>query len=174
MEMIIRGAVVFFLVTLIFFCVMRQRRYWRELSTNRPSGSVRAGYSLSVVCVFLSFLVAVYINTPTMWQLFGSILIMGLVFCVKVTFSPMVLAATLAVCTYQFYFANEFPLWTVWCSFIAVLTWRLPEEVRVVYASLSFLWILLSVILPAKAAAPEASPADQVSDVLDTMSSYHA
>jgi hypothetical protein len=174
MDIVIRGAVVFFLVTLIFFCVMRQRRYWRELSTNRPSGSVRAGYTLSVACVFLSFLVAVYINTPTMWQLFGSILIMGLVFCVKVTFSPTVLACTLAVCTYQFYFSNEFPLWTVWWSFIGVLTWRLPEEVRVAYASLSFLWILFSVLLPTKAATTASTTSDQVADVLDTMTSYHA
>lgn len=172
MDIIFRNIIICFLVVLILCCVRRQRRYWRELSTNRPSGSVRAGYTLSVVCVFISLAVAAYVNTPAMWQLFGSILIMGLVFCVKVTFSPSVLAFTLAVCTYQFYTANEFPLWTVWTSFIGVLTWRLPEEVRVAYASLSFLWILISVALPSRAA--DLSPHDQAADVLDSISSYHA
>jgi hypothetical protein len=123
--------------------------------------------------VVISLIIAACVNTPNMWQLFGAVLIMAVVFCMKVTFSPAVLACTLAVCTYQFYDSNEFPLWTVWSGFVSVMTWRLPEEVRVLYASLSFLWILFSVALPSKAATA-VSTHEQVSDVIESISSYHA
>lgn len=173
MNPILKNAILCGLLFLICCCLFRQRRYWRELRTNRPSGSVRAGYTLAVLSVAITLIIAAFVNTTSMWQVFGAVLIMGLVFCVKVTFSPSVLACVLGICTYQFYVLNEFPLWTVWSGLLSVLSWRLPEEVRVLYASLSFLWVLFSVLLPSKA-VESASTSEQIGDVVDSLSSFHA
>lgn len=157
---------------LIMCCVMRQRRYWRELQESRPSGSIRAGYRLAIASIFGTLVFALISNTDASWELFIGILLVALAFCVKITFSPTVLALTLAVCIVQLHTTDEFPLLTVWCGLINVLTWRLPEEFRIAYACVSFLWIFVATVT---AAGSETSDADiAVDGVADTLSSLHA
>ena len=157
---------------LILCCVMRQKRYWRELQESRPSGSIRAGYRLAIASIVGTLIFALISNTESSWELFIGVLLVALAFCVKITFSPTVIALTLAVCIVQLHTTDEFPLLTVWGGFISVLTWRLPEEFRIFYACLSFLWIFFATV---SAATPEAVDADiPVDGVADTLSSLHA
>ena len=97
---------------------------------------------------------------------------MALVFCVKITFSPAVIGITLALCTYQLNVHNEFPLLEVWATVIRVATWRLPEEVRVVYACVSFVWILTTLL---SSSVTETGAGDTVAnDLTDSITSMHA
>jgi hypothetical protein len=50
-------------------------------------------------------------------------------------------AITLAICTFRFQTHGDLPIFEVWTGFVRILTWRLPEEVRVVYATISFTWV---------------------------------
>lgn len=97
---------------------------------------------------------------------------MTLVFCVKITFSPTIIAVTLAICTYQLNVNNEFPLLEVWSAIISVATWRLPEEVRMAYACISFAWVMITLLSgPAAAPAIGDTPADELAD---SITSLHA
>lgn len=157
---------------LIMCCVMRQKRYWRELQESRPSGSIRAGYRLAIASIIGTLLFALISNTETSWELFIGVLLMALAFCVKITFSPTVIAMTLAVCIVQLHTTDEFPLLTVWGGFISVLTWRLPEEFRIFYAYLSFIWVFYATV---SFSSPEAVGAEvPVDGVTDTLSAFHA
>jgi hypothetical protein len=130
------------IIILVFACCKRQRRYWREMQTSRPTGSLKAGYALAIATVFLSLPIALYSNTPASWQLFISVLLMTVVFCVKITFSPAVIAAVLGVCAFQLHAYDRFPFFEVWGAAVSVIAWRLPEEVRTVYTTLTFLWAM--------------------------------
>lgn len=157
---------------LIMCCVMRQRRYWRELQESRPSGSIKAGYQLATAAIVGTLVFALISNTDSSWQLFIGVLLVALAFCVKITFSPTVIALTLAVCIVQLHTTDEFPLLTVWGGFISALTWRLPEEFRIFYAYISFLWIFVATV---SGSHPEAAGAELPMDgVADTLSSLHA
>lgn len=134
------------ILLLIFACCKRQRRYWREMQTSRPTGSLKAGYALAVATVFLSLPIALYANTHAGWQLFISILLMTVVFCVKITFSPVVIAAVLGICTFQLHAHDRFPFFEVWGAAVSVIAWRLPEEVRTVYTTLTFIWAMTILI----------------------------
>jgi hypothetical protein len=173
MDSWIKQAITGFLLFLICCCIFRQKRYWRELTTNKPSGTLRAGYALAVFTVGTALVASLCWQTESMWQLFLSILLMTLVFCVKITFSPAVIALSLAVCTFQFYTNSSFPFFEVWTGFIGVLTWRLPEEVRVAYACLSFTWALIALLFGG--APPEAADGTLAADnVTDTIANLHA
>lgn len=161
-----------FLLILILCCCVRQRRYWRELNESRPSGSLRAGYRLAILTILVSFLVAICFRTDATWQIFIGILIMALVFCVKITFSPSIIALTLAICTYQLHVSDEFPLLEIWTAIISIATWRLPEEVRVVYSCVSFVWVLVTLL---SSSATETLAIDTPADaVTDSITSLHA
>lgn len=134
------------IMILIFACCKRQRRYWREMQTSRPTGSLKAGYALAIATVCVSLPIAFYSNTQAGWQLFVSILLMTVVFCVKITFSPAVIAAVLGICTFQLYTYDRFPFFEVWGAAVSVIAWRLPEEIRVVYTTLSFIWAMTILI----------------------------
>jgi hypothetical protein len=138
----VKVAATVLILILIFACCKRQRRYWREMQTSRPTGSLKAGYALAIATVFLSLPIALYSNTQTSWQLFISILLMTVVFCVKITFSPAVIATVLAVCAFQLHAHDRFPFFEVWGAAVSVIAWRLPEEVRTVYTTLTFLWAM--------------------------------
>jgi hypothetical protein len=112
------------------------------MQTSRPTGSLKAGYALAIATVFLSLPIALYSNTPASWQLFISVLLMTVVFCVKITFSPAVIAAVLGVCAFQLHAYDRFPFFEVWGAAVSVIAWRLPEEVRTVYTTLTFLWAM--------------------------------
>ena len=135
-----------FILILIIACCKRQRRYWREMQTSRPTGSLKAGYALAIATVFLSLPIAFYSNTQTGWQLFISVLLMTVVFCVKITFSPAVIAAVLGICAFQLHAHDRFPFFEVWGAAVSVIAWRLPEEVRVVYTTLTFIWAMTILI----------------------------
>jgi hypothetical protein len=159
MEDLLKHSVGILVLCLILCCIMRQRRYWRELRENRPSGSLRVAYTVSVATILLTLASAAVLQAEWMREIVPSILLLALVFCVKITFSPSVVAFTLAVCTYRMYQHDEFPIVEVWLSFTRILTWRLPEDVRAAYACVSFFWILISTLA---ASQPEASAPDAV------------
>jgi hypothetical protein len=173
MEDIIKYAITGFMLLLICCCFLRQRRYWREIKANRPSGSIRAGYKLAVITAVISLGFALWNNNDHYWHLFASVMLMTIVFCVKITFSPSAVAVVLAICTFQFYTQSRFPLYEVWTAFIACLSWRLPEEVRVAYASISFLWVLFCLLVPAKATSAVATDTP-IDNLADTVTSWHA
>ena len=74
--------------------------------------------------------------------MFISVVITAAIFCVKITFAGAVAGATLAICTVHLYTNDSFPLLEVWTTIVRVVTWRLPEEYRIAYASVSFLWTI--------------------------------
>ncbi len=169
----LRHATTGFLILLICFCIIRQRRYWREIKQNRPSGSVKCGYALACISISLAFAGALFFNSEESWRVFMSVLTMSLIFSLKITFSPAMIAITLAVCTLQFHCNGNFPLLEVWSGFVRMLTWRLPEEVRVAYATVSFAWVCL-VLLFGGAATPSSDSAELalegISDPLSSLS----
>ncbi len=168
----LRYAITGCLLLLICFCVIRQRRYWREIKQNRPSGSVKCGYALACISISLALAGALFFNTEESWKIFMSILTMSLIFSLKITFSPAMIAITLAVCTLQFQTHGDFPLLEVWTAFIRILTWRLPEEIRVVYATISFAWACL-VLLIGGATAPSSESNQMAMDgIPDPLSSF--
>lgn len=150
------------ILILLIACAKRQRRYWREMCENRPTGSLRAGYTLAIITIFLSLSAALYSNSTTGWEVFIGILLMTLIFCVKITFSPAVIALVLGICTYQLHTSDNFPFFEVWGAAVSVLAWRLPEEFRIFYTTLSFLWVMVVLL---SGGNPEVTSADDVADV---------
>lgn len=130
------------LLIFILACCKRQRRYFREMHTSRPTGSLKAGYILAIATVFISLPLAMYSNTQSGWEIFISVLLMTVVFCVKITFSPAVIAAVLGICTFQLLQNDRFPFFEIWGAAVSVIAWRLPEEVRTVYTTLTFIWAM--------------------------------
>lgn len=152
-----------FIFLLLIACAKRQRRYWREMHESKPTGSLRAGYKLAIFTLFTSLAVALYSNTVEGWELFMAILLMTAVFCVKITFSPAVVGVVLVICTYRMYVDDSFPLFEVWGGVLSVLAWRLPEEFRIVYTTLSFIWVMV-IFLSGGNPASEPSSADDITD----------
>lgn len=146
MSDILKIATTLFILVLMFACFKRQKRYWREMQESRPTGSLKAGYKLAILTVGLSLIAAVYSNTPAGWEVFITILLMTVVFCVKITFSPAVIALVLGICTYQLYVHDSFPFFEVWGAAISVIAWRLPEEFRIFYTTLSFIWVMIIIL----------------------------
>lgn len=161
-----RYGMFFFVITLIWMCARRQRRYWRELTTNRLSGSVKAGYTISTIIMGGALGLALVCNTPEMWANFVTVVTLGFMFCLKITFSPAVMAATLGICAVQLFLNQTFPIVEVWATFISIITWRLPEEVRAYYAYLSFVWIVIVALFPSSPTTAVA--ADTAGGLTDT------
>ena len=153
-----------FIIILMFACFKRQRRYWTEMQTSRPTGSLKAGYKLAIATIVVSLPMAAYSNTPEGWELFISVLFMTVVFCVKITFSPAVIAAVLGVCACQLYAYDRFPFFEIWGAALSVFAWKLPEEARALYTSMTFLWALM-ILIGGNSSAAEASTATDVADV---------
>ena len=153
-----------FILILIFACFRRQRRYWREMHESKPTGSLRAGYKLAIATIFLSLPMAMYVNTPTAWNLFVSVLLMTVIFCVKITFSPAVIGLVLAICTYQLHVNDSFPFFEIWGAAVSVIAWRLPEEFRVFYTTLTFLWAI-AILLGGGSSEVQADASDSIADV---------
>ena len=154
---------VFILIGLLLIsCAKRQRRYWREMTTNRPTGSLRAGYILATITLALGLATAMIVNTPEGWQMFVGVALLTLVFCVKITFSPVVIAVILIACGYQFYAYDRFPLFELWGGTMSVLAWRLPEQFRIIYSTLSFIWVLMVFF---GGGNPSVSSAEDIADV---------
>lgn len=172
MEEIVKHVIGAICAILIMCCLKRQHRYWRELQENRPSGSIRAGYRISILITVITLAASLFTQSEWMWEIFISVLLLALVFCVKVTFSPSVIALTLAMCVYRMYQFDDFPLVEVWVSFTSILTWRLPEEVRAAYACVSFLWILLATL--SSSTSSQAVAESAADSLADTISSIHA
>jgi len=160
-----------FLFILMYACFKRQRRYWREMQTSRPTGSLKAGYQLAIATVLISLPLAIYSNTPTGWELFISVLLMTVVFCVKITCSPAVIATVLGICTYQMFVNDRFPFFEVWGAAVAVIAWRLPEELRVVYTTMTFLWAMVILVGGATSESDSSTVGDgTVGDAADAAS----
>lgn len=158
MENALRFVVFGFLVFLTFLCARRQRRYWKEIMESRLSSSLKAGYSIATLSIAGALVVALVVNTPAMWSNFVTVVAISFMFCLKITFSPAVIAGTIALSSLQLFINDSFPFLEIWGSFISILTWRLPEEVRACYAYFSFAWILLVLLFPSDS---------QVVDTLD-------
>jgi hypothetical protein len=172
MEEILKHLIATVCGILILCCILRQRRYWRELQENRPSGSIRAGYRISIFVTLSTFALCIFMQSEWMWEIFVSILLLALVFCVKITFSPSVIGLTLAMCVYRIYQFDDFPLIEVWLSLTTVLTWRLPEEIRAAYACISFIWILVAAL--SSPASGEQGAQNALEGVGEGLSSLHA
>ena len=161
-------AVKYSLMTLIVFlltvCVLRPRRYWRELHQNKPSRSLRVGYALAVFTSMIGLAATLYTNSPESWQLFTSLLLLVIFFCLKISFSPSILAATLTICLINLQLNDTVSFVDVWIGVSSVVTWRFPEEIRALYAALSFLWVVVTFLSPADAAAAEAAHSDQIEE----------
>jgi hypothetical protein len=157
-------ATVVFIAFLMFACFKRQRRYWREIHTSKPTGSLKAGYKLAIATVLISLPLAAYSNTPEGWQLFISVLLVTVVFCVKITLSPAVIATVLGMCAYQLYVYDRFPFFEIWGSALSVFAWKLPEEARALYTSITFLWAL-AVLVSGGGSVAEATNAAEAADL---------
>ncbi|MFO0415778.1 MAG: hypothetical protein ACK5Y6_00685 [Pseudomonadota bacterium] len=161
----LKNLILVFVVGLILCCVMRQRRYWREIKTSRPSGTLRAGYQLAMIAIGAALGAALFYDTPEKWQLFLGVVITAALFCVKITFSPAVVAAALAISAAQLYLNDTFPLLEVWAAFVRVVSWRLPEEFRVAYATVSFVWTIITLVISSGSGA-----SDQVGGIVEGVS----
>lgn len=150
-----------FILILMFACFKKQGRYWREMSTSRPTGALKAGYVVAIATVLLSLPFAIYSNTPEGWELFISILLMTVVFCAKITFSPAAIAIVLGICTFQLFVQDRFPFFEVWGASVSVIAWKLPEQVRAFYSTLTFVWALC-ILVSGSASGGETSAADIV------------
>jgi hypothetical protein len=158
--------VLMFIGLLLIACAKRQRRYWREMTNNRPTGSLKAGYLLAIVTIFVALAIAAVINSPVGWEVFLGILLMTLVFCVKITFSPSVVALVLIACAYQFYVYDRLPIFEILGGAVSVLAWRLPEQFRVIYTTISFAWVLVVFL---GGGNPEIGSADDIANVSDEL-----
>ena len=168
--LLLRLATIGLLLFLIVCCAIRQRRYWRELQGNRPSTSLRFGYRLAIASAAIAFTFAAYSNTPEMWKLFGSIVLMLTFFCLKISFSPSILAAVLIVGLVRFEATGALALVDVWIGVSSALMWRFPEEVRVVYATISFIWVMCAFLRTADITENrDAAPIDVLNDSLNTL-----
>lgn len=103
--------------------------------------------------------------------MFMSILTMSLIFSLKITFSPAMIGITLAICTFQLHTQGSFPFFEVWTAFVRILTWRLPEEVRVGYATISFAWVCLIVLFGGASATDSTPSQTALEGVGDSLSS---
>jgi hypothetical protein len=119
-----------------------------------------------MVAIGVALGAAIFYDSPQMWELFLGVVMTSALFCVKITFSPAVIGAALAISTAQLYLDGSFPFLEVWAAFVRVVTWRLPEEFRVAYATVSFGWTLVTLV-----AASGASPADSESPVIGLVES---
>lgn len=156
------------IIILMFCCFKKQRRYWREMSTSRPTGSLKAGYALAIITVFISLPLALYVNTREGWELFVSVLLMTVVFCAKITFSPAVIAGVLGICAYQLYVHDRFPFFEVWGAAVSIVAWKLPEQVRGFYNTVTFIWAL-TILLSSGSPQVEDSNAEDLIDVAGIM-----
>jgi hypothetical protein len=157
-----------FILILMFACFKKQRRYWREMSTSRPTGTLKAGYIVAIATVALSLPVAIYSNTSAGWELFISILLMTVVFCAKITFSPAAIAVVLGICTFQLFVNDRFPFFEVWGAAVSVIAWKLPDQVRALYTTLTFVWALI-ILVGGGASQGESSSAPDITDVATLM-----
>ena len=164
MNVAVKHSLMTLIVFLVTVCVLRQRRYWRELHQNNPSRSLRVGYALAVFTSMIGLAATLYTNSPESWQLFTSLLLLAIFFCLKISFSPSILAATLTICLINLQLNDTVSFVEVWIGVLSVVTWRFPEEIRALYAALSFLWVIVTFLSPADAAAAEAAPSDQIEE----------
>jgi hypothetical protein len=174
MSEIFKEIIIGVVALLVCCCLVRQRRYWREMQESRLSGSLRVGYRLAILTAFAGLPLACFANTESSWQLFASVMLMVLVFCVKITFSPTIIALTLTACAFQLYVNDEFPLWQVWFSVSSMLTWRLPDEIRAAYASISFLWVLVTLLSGTSAHAEAGGGEEAAVGIDETIASLHS
>jgi hypothetical protein len=165
-------AVVCFLTVIIACCVRRQRRYWRELRANKPSGTLRWGYRLAALSILGALSIAMIVDSPGAWETFRGVVMLAIIFCVKITFSPAAIGLTLAACAVELLRSGAFPLFAVWTSLARVLTWRLPEEFRIVYGCVSLLWGIIILIGWGTAAEfPGADSASEGEEMVDSIAS---
>lgn len=170
MDIFVKNAVTVVLLCLMLYCAFRQRKYWKALQGNRPQPSVKIGYQLGVLTSIIALAVALYVNTPTCWQLFASIIAMVAFFCLKITFAPTALAVTLAISAIHLQVSNELLLVEVWLGIANALAWCLPEEVRALYAGLSFAWIMVAFLAgPQTEAVGEPSSVDNIADTIGSL-----
>jgi hypothetical protein len=170
MNEIVRNIITCLVVLLILLCCKRQRRYWREMQTSRLSGSLKVGYSLAIFAMGVMTPLALFYNNEQMWTVFLSVLLMTVVFCAKITFSPSIIAMTLGMSLYQLHTDGGFPFWEIWSSLVSVLTWRLPEDIRAAYATLSFVWVMLSLVSgPAVSATEDSAPVTGVDELISSL-----
>lgn len=144
LHVLLHRSVTGLLLFLICCCIIRQRRYWRELQSNRPSSSVRVGFKLATAAAIMGAVIAAIVNTPEGWKVFGAVVLMLCFFCVKISFSPAILALTLALMTLNHEMTGAIHFMDVWMAVATAVMWRFPEEVRAVYATISFIWVLAS------------------------------
>lgn len=162
MGMYTKIPVLLILGVLLFACAKRQRRYWFEMRENRPTGSLKAGYALAILTIFIALACAIFLNSPKGWEMFMGLALVALIFCVKITFSPAVIALVLVASAYEFYVSDRFPILEVWGGIVSVIAWRLPEEFRIFYSTLSFIWVVVSFL---GGGNPEISSPDDIADV---------
>lgn len=139
-----RYGVTTLLTFLIVCCLVRQRRYWREIHSNRPSGTLKAGYVISALTIFGAVVYAAVVGIAESKTVLMGVVPMAMLFALKITFSPVILAVILGICTFQFNANGSFPLIELWKGVTTVVTWRFPEYVRVTYAFLTFLWMIVA------------------------------
>ncbi len=138
------------------------------MSTSRPTGALKVGYALAIITVCVSLPLALYANTRESWELFVSVLLMTVIFCAKITFSPAVIAGVLGICAYQLYVHDSFPFFEVWGAAVSVVAWKLPEQVRGLYNTVTFIWAL-TILLSSGSPQAENSSADDLIDVAGIM-----
>lgn len=155
------------ILILMFCCFKKQRRYWREMSTSRPTGALKAGYALAIITVGVSLPLALYANTRESWELFVSVLLMTVIFCAKITFSPAVIAGVLGICAYQLCVHERFPFLEVWGAAVSVIAWQLPEEVRGLYNTVTFIWALVILISGGSLEASSEGDTSTAEDLID-------
>lgn len=170
MDIFLHRAVTALLLFLICCCVVRQRRYWRELQSNRPSSSVRVGYKLATTSAFIGLAVAFGVNSAEGWKIFGAVVLMLSFFCLKISFSPTIVAVTIAIMLVQHELTGSIDFINVWLGVASAVMWRFPEDVRAVYAAISFLWVLASFLRTTEAASAE-SPMD-LDPIADTLTPF--
>lgn len=172
MDIIQHRAVTFVLLFLICCCIVRQRRYWRELQSNRPSTSVRIGYKLATASAIIGLAVAFGVNSAEGWKIYGAVVLMLSFFCVKISFSPAILAVTIGIVLVQHELTGSVNFIDVWLGVASAVMWRFPEDVRAVYAAISFLWVISTFLRATDAAAAETpGDLDPISDAISTFGS---
>ncbi len=169
MDYFLHRSVSVILIFLICCCVVRQRRYWRELQSNRPSTSVRIGYKLATTSAILGLAVTFWLNNPEAWKIYGAVILMLSFFCIKISFSPTILAFTLLLTLLRHESTGSVELIDVWVGVASAVMWRFPEDVRAVYATISFIWVLSSFLRFTDAASAETpGDLDPLSASIDT------
>lgn len=155
MDYVLHRSITVILLFLICCCIVRQRRYWRELQSNSPSTSVRIGYKLATTSAFLGLAVTFWVNTPEAWKIYGAVVLMLSFFCLKISFSPSILAFTLLLTLLRHEATGSVEFIDVWVGVASAVMWRFPEDVRAVYATISFIWVFSSFLRFTDAASAE-------------------